>query len=170
MHAFWSESVRWLRLYIGSPGDPAALIAVVIAVLLAAGFVMNVAGTAVGMTAAGTPRKLAGFAVGAAVVLAATAATALWLPALVSDAALRRWLLPGIPALAALLLAVPLVCRITRGRYIGSLLAFGMSVFAGFVMAQLVLALLGSIRGGHKNGFFMKERRDAMNRFLDSTR
>jgi hypothetical protein len=169
MHTFWSEIAHWLRLYVGSPGDPAAVISVVTAVVLAAGFVMVVAGTAVGMTSVGTPRKIAGLVLGGAVVLAALAATALWLPALVEDAALRRWLLPGIPALAALLISVPLVCWVARGRYIGSLLAFAMSLFAGFVAAQLVLALLGSIRGGHKSGFFMKERRDAMNRFLDTT-
>jgi hypothetical protein len=104
---------------------------------------------------------------GAVILLAAVCASALWLPGLVRDPVLRRRLLMGVPVAVTLVVVTPLIDRITRGRYIGSLTAFLMSVFAGFVAAQVVLALIASLHGGKDEAFFLKGRRDSMNQFLN---
>ena len=167
MHTWLAEATQWVNVYLGSPGNSTQTVTVIIAAGLTMGFVMVVAGTAVGMSAVGSARKLLGLVVGVIVLLAAVSATSLWMPGWVRDPTLRLGLMVGIPVAATLFVVLPLMAWITKGRYVEVFLSFLMCIFAGFVMAQVVLAVSGSLRGGKKETFFLKGRRDSMNRFLN---
>ncbi|MBN1556661.1 MAG: hypothetical protein JW951_00785 [Lentisphaerae bacterium] len=169
-HAWFETAGSLVRLALGSPDSVRDLVVVSAVAGITLFAVMDVAGTAAGMSTVRGSRKILGLLAGLVLLLIAVTATVRLVLPPASGRALRTALLYGTPAVLMLVAGIPLVAWIARGRYVGTLIAFTLSLFAAFVMVQLTLALLASLRGGTSQGFFLKSRRDEMNRFLETGR
>ena len=170
MHVWFEEAGALVRLALGSPGSTKDIVILSAIGVITLCTVMNVAGAAADMGKPNGSRRILGLLAGLVILLAAVTATQRLLLPLTNDPLVRTGLLFGAPAAVMLAVGLPLVALIAGGRYIGTLVAFCMSLFAAFVMIQVALALMGSLRGGTSWGFFLKSRRDSMNRFLETGR
>ena len=160
MSSWWGECGRIVHWVLGfgqivSAKDEAILCSLGALTML---LLMLFAGHAAGIPNLGWLRRLIALAGGLAAMLAAEAATTLYVLPIVQQPALQFALRIAAPLIAGLFVAVPWVCFTLKSGYGQSLFSFSISLLAGALILMATNAVLQSVRGEVKEFGVIRER------------
>lgn len=167
MKAWLRETTEITNFVLGKPGTTSEAVIIAAAGVLALLLVMKAFSSAAGSGDSGWVRRIVSAALMLAVVLFTAVAASYFITPRVHDALLDKVALFGLPVVALLFVAVPLMAVLLKTRYSGALTAAALSMLACIVAVVVVGAICDSFRGGDRGFSQVKRRTDTLDRFMD---
>jgi len=167
MKAWPRETTEIMNFVLGKPSTTSEAVVIGAVGVLALLLVMKAFSSAAGSGDSGWARRIVSAVLMLAVALFTAVATSCFITPQVHDVLLDKVALFGLPLVALLFIAVPLMAVLLKTRYGGALTAAAISMFACIVATLVVGAICDSFRGGNRGFSQVKQRTDTLDRFMD---
>jgi len=128
---------------------------------------MYMVGSATRIPNLGTLRRLFALVLGIGCLMCVWVGTLTYLLPYVETALLRQAVMIGVPAVACLLVVIPLQQAIFRSTYVATLITFVASLALAALFVILANAVLGAIKEGENESGAIKNRKDVLNQIMD---
>ena len=168
MNIWLRELSEIVRSLLGDPGTPLEYGILVVLTILVLMLAMYLVGAVTGIPNIGNMRRAFALVVGLGCLLCAWLGAKTYLLPHVEAAWLRHVVIFGVPVVACLLVVLPIQRAILKSAYAATLITFVASLALGAVFVILANSVVGAIEDGEKDSKVIKNRKDAVNRLLDS--
>lgn len=160
-----SEMVRSL---LGDPGTPLEYGILLVLTILVLMLSMYLVGSAMGIPNLGNMRRGLAWVVGLGCLLCVWVGVQMYLLPHAEAAWLRHVVMFGVPVVACLLVVLPIQQAILRSAYVATLITFVTSLALAALFVILANAVIGAIEDGERDSDVIRNRKNAVNRLLDS--
>jgi hypothetical protein len=168
MNIWLRELSEMGRSLLGDPGTPLEYGILLVLTILVLMLAMYLVGSATGIPNIGNMRRGLALVVGVGCLMCVCVGVQKYLLPHAEAAWLRHVVMFGVPVVACLLVVLPIQQAILRSAYVATLITFVTSLALAALFVILANSVIGAIAGGGRDSNAIKNRKDAVNRLLDS--
>jgi hypothetical protein len=169
MNVWLEEAIRILKMLVRKPDTPAEIIVTSVLVLIVFLTIVWLAGLAFKMPDTNLMQRLLSGALVAAIGVAAATAVSILAAPRIEKEIIQQSLMIAVPAVAVVLVGIPLAMLIMRAKYFQTLFTVVLSMAAAWGVSLLSETVFDSIRAGMKQAARTSDRKTAADEIMDSS-